>query len=230
MRLENVWFTYDGRRWILRNIDLEVESGESIFIMGPNSSGKTTLLKTMALIYKPSKGRVLVDGRDYWSLKSDERLGIRREITYVHEKPLFFPGTVLENLEYPLIIRGVEPGEARRIVLNRLKDTALGSMVDHSVSSLSSGIQQLLSIMRALLMEPKILILDEPLNHLDLENQARVIEVISSYLTNHNRALIVSTHNPLFASKLASKIYELREGLLKRVRVEDVSRSLAEAA
>ena len=216
IRLRGVSHSYDGRRLVLENIDLDVEKGDIVFIMGPNGSGKTTILKIMGLLLKPVKGRILFEGKDYWSLPVRERLEIRRRVIYVHENPLFFPGTVVENLLYPLYIRGYHREEALELISKMLRENGLIDVMDKRVDELSSGILQILSILRAMLTNPDLLLLDEPLNHLDLKNQLRVIRILKEYLSA-GKTLIVSTHNPLFPRRMGGRTYELGNGRLREI-------------
>ncbi len=216
IRLCGVSHSYDGRRLVLENIDLDVEKGDIVFIMGPNGSGKTTILKIMGLLLKPVKGRILFEGKDYWSLPGRERLEIRRRVIYVHENPLFFPGTVVENLLYPLYIRGYHREKALELISKMLRENGLIDVMDKRVDELSSGILQILSILRAMLPNPDLLLLDEPLNHLDLKNQLRVIRILKEYLSA-GKTLIVSTHNPLFPRRMGGRIYELGNGRLREI-------------
>ncbi len=216
IKLCGVSHSYDGRRFILQNIDLEVGKGQIVFIMGPNGSGKTTILKIMGLLLKPTKGRILFEDRDYWSLRERERLEIRRRVIYVHEKPLFFPGTVIENMLYPLYIRGYHREEALELINKMLEENGLINIIDKRVDELSSGTLQILSILRAMLPTPDLLLLDEPLTHLDLENQLKIIKILKQYLSM-GKTLIVSTHNPLFPRRMGGRIYELNNGSLREI-------------
>jgi len=113
IKLVDVWFRYPKRKeWILKGITTSFKPGETNIIMGANGSGKTTLLKIAALLYKPCKGKVLVDGKNFWELDKNKRLLLRRKIVYVHEKPILLRGSVIYNIAYGLILRGIKVDKA----------------------------------------------------------------------------------------------------------------------
>jgi len=225
IKLDNLWYRYLGSsRWSLKNISLEL--GEEItVILGPNGSGKTTLLKLASLIYKPIKGRVEINGKDFWSIKrADERTSIRRSIVYVHENPILIRGTALENIAYGLIIRGYEKERALRIADRLMESFNAGHLKERSRSNLSAGEAQLVSIMRALAISPSILLLDEPITHLDLEKRKALIRMLRSKLKEGLR-LVMATHDHQMAAELADKIVLLEDGeIIAEGRPEEVLR------
>jgi len=106
IKLRGVWHHYpDASSWALKDVSVELGSGGITLVAGHNGSGKTTLLKIAALIYRPTRGEVTVNGRDFWILEEAEKIMVRRRITYIHEKPVLTRGRVLENIMYPLRIR-----------------------------------------------------------------------------------------------------------------------------
>ncbi len=226
MRLENVWFHYPGStKWVLRGVNLSINSSKIIIVLGPNASGKTTLLKTIALIHRPQRGRILIDNRDYWSLNEDVRLSVRRRIVYVHEKPILFRSTIIDNLVFPLIIRGIDRGEASRMVENFLSSHGLEKILERRINELSSGEAQIISLLRAILVEPDILVLDEPMNYLDLDKRRLVIEFIKN-LRNKGKAIVIATHDYYTALFIGDEFYEIREGKMEQVSITTIKNYL----
>lgn len=214
IRLRGVSHSYDGRRLVLENIDLDVEKGDIVFIMGPNGSGKTTILKIMGLLLKPVKGRILFEGKDYWSLPVRERLKIRRRVIYVHENPLFFPGTVVENLLYPLYIRGYYREKALELISKMLRENGLIDVMDKRVDELSSGILQILSILRAMLPNPDLLLLDEPTEGL-APVVVKTLEEQIKKLKETGISILLAEQNIKTAMNLGDRVYIIEGGRIK---------------
>lgn len=179
IELRDIWHQYSGMpTWVLENVSIELESGKIILISGHNGSGKTTLLKIAALIYRPLRGEVMVDGRSFWEMNDAEKIVVRRRITYVHEKPMMIRGSVLENIMYPLKLRGFSLSnviEKARIIMDELE---LIELANKSAKELSAGQSQLIAIARALAMEPELIFLDEPFAYLDSRRSKLVAEAL----------------------------------------------------
>jgi len=214
IELRDVWFTYPGSREpALRGVSIAIRSGEAVLVQGPNGSGKTTLLKIIALLYRPSRGSVLVDGEEYWGRDPSTRLRIRRRVVYVHEKPILLRRSVLENVLLGLRIRGVEDAEER--ALRVLRELGIEELAKRSWRELSAGQAQLVSIARALAVEPEILLLDEPLAHLDRDRRAVLVEVLRR-LKRSGVGIVIASHWP--RSEVVDlgldKVFEMSGGAL----------------
>lgn len=215
LKLVDVWYKYPGdNRWVLKGVSYEFRIGMIYVVLGPNGSGKTTLLKTASLLYRPLKGRILTWDMDYWNLPRDKRLVVRRRIIYVHEKPILLRGTTTLNIAYGLIIRGVDKGEALERARRLLSDLGLDHLADKNVDELSMGEAQITSILRALITKPKLLFLDEPLNHIDIEKRETIIELLEKL--KKNMGIIISTHDTYLAERIADETIIIKNGRITK--------------
>lgn len=213
IRLEGVWFRYPGGGWVLRGVDLELPERGITVVVGPNGSGKTTLLKVAGLIYKPQRGRVEAWGLDAWGSDGRARLEARRRVAYVHEKPVMLRGTVLDNIAYGLKLRGIPPAEARRRAREAARMLGLDSIAGEPASRLSAGQGQLVALARALAVEPRLLLLDEPLAHLDSRARRWVVGLLARL--KERVGVVVATHDYYMATRLADRVVAVEGGLAR---------------
>jgi len=221
IRLEDVWYRYDGGDWVLRGAGLEIREGEVLAIVGPNGAGKTTLMKIAAGIYRPLRGRVEAWGRDLWAAPGAERLALRRRIVYVHEKPILIRGTVLDNIAYGLRIRGLDRDEAQRRAEEAAKLLGIDMLLDRRASGLSRGQQQLVAIARALAVEPRILLLDEPFAHLDREKRRLLLNVLRKQADN-GTGVAVATHDTYLAARVADRAVLVENGRAETGSIDEL--------
>ncbi|MDI9619386.1 MAG: energy-coupling factor ABC transporter ATP-binding protein [Candidatus Nezhaarchaeota archaeon] len=223
IELRKIWFSYSGDRHVLRDVDAQFDRGLTV-VMGPNGSGKTTLLKVSSLLYKATKGKVMVDGVDYWSLKDPDKLRVRREVIYVHESPRVIRGSVLDNLAYGFKLRGLREGEALREVLRLVELLNMKHLAEErAVGGLSIGEKQLIALVRALALKPRYLFLDEPLAHVHLSKRRSVVRVLEDL--KDSSAIVVSTHDPLPLLSVADEALLIDEGrVVFRGRAEEALR------
>lgn len=201
--MRDVWYRYPGARdWTLRSISIEYRPGTMTVLLGPNGSGKTTLMKVSSFIYRPHRGSVYIDERDFWSLEESERLSVRRRVVYVHERPIMIRGSVLDNIVYGLRLRGVDSGEAYRRALEVLRDLEISDIAYRDARETSAGQAQLVSIARALVVDPEIVFLDEPFSHLDRTRRQRLIEILREKRRS-GLGLVVSLHEESLIERLA---------------------------
>jgi tungstate transport system ATP-binding protein len=209
IRLENVWHSYNGASYALKNINLVFRDPGVYIVVGPNGSGKTTLLKILTLILKPSKGRVIVDGEDFWSLTDDKKQIIRRLVAYVHDKPILLHNTVKYNIELGLKLRGEN---REKEVLEYASRYGLIEALEKPAHILSAGQAKAVSIIRALLLKPKLLALDEPFSFLDSTRTRLVLEDIR-LLVEKGSMIIISTHYTYKdLMKIANNVIEIING------------------
>lgn len=207
--LENVWFRYrPGSTWVLKNINLSIRPGNVVAIVGPNGAGKSTLLKVAGLIYKPQRGRVLVDGADAWSSSSKWLEEVRRRIVYVHEVPIMLRGRVIDNLLYPLRIRKVGNGDAKRKIREVSDLLGISGLLEVNVSQLSAGQAKLVALARALVARPEFLLLDEPCAHLDRAKRGILKRAVMS-LIDDGVSVVIATHDLRFAVDIGASFFEL---------------------
>ncbi|HKJ08083.1 MAG TPA: ABC transporter ATP-binding protein [Gammaproteobacteria bacterium] len=200
IRLEQVQRVFqvgDQAVHALDGVDLTIEPGEYVSIMGPSGSGKSTLLNILGLLDRPDAGRYLLEGRDVTGLTDAEQARVRRnQIGFVFQFFHLIPRmTAAENVELPLVLEGVEPAERRRRVDKVLAAVGLSDRARHRPDQLSGGQRQRVAIARATILEPTLLLTDEPTGNLDRASGLDIIEVLEA-LHEHGITLIIVTHDP----------------------------------
>jgi len=188
--VRNVYFSFGGE-WVLENVDFEVDRGEFVAILGPNGAGKTTLLKLIVGLLKPDKGEIRVFGYD----PARDRKKIVEFVGYLPQRETIssdLPLTVRQVLSIPFRALGLKIGEDRMI--EALSKVGLEDKIDSLFNKLSGGQQQRILLARALIGDPKILLLDEPFNGVDVPSQERIIEVLDE-LTKKGTTVIAVVHN-----------------------------------
>ena len=221
LRCESLARTYvsGGREiTVLRDITFELEAGGFLAITGPSGSGKSTLLGLLAGLDRPTRGRVLLDGRDLAALTEDERARVRAEaVGFVFQSFHLIPTlTARENVQVPLELRG-EDGRARADEL--LERVGLGDRGHHYPAQLSGGEQQRVAVARAFAHRPQILFADEPTGNLDAANGQNVVALLGELNRELGTTLVLVTHDPDLAAR-ARRVLRLRDGAV----VEDSAR------
>ena len=180
----------------LRNVSIDIRTGDLLSIVGPSGSGKSTLLGLLGLLDLPTSGVVTVQGRDATSLSDAERSRLRGEaIGFVFQQFHLIPHlTALANVETALLYRGLSAGERSRRAFEALERLGLGDRHDHRPVQLSGGEQQRVAIARAIVTEPLVVLADEPTGALDTANAANIMEIFDG-LQSPERAVCVVTHD-----------------------------------
>ncbi|MBD5608116.1 MAG: ABC transporter ATP-binding protein [Desulfovibrio sp.] len=213
LKLENLSCSYPGapERLVLRDVNLEVRDGEKFGLVGSNGSGKTTLFRCVTGLSK-SAGSIFLNSRRVETEKDFQYLrGVVGYVLQNSDDQLIFP-TVMEDLVFGPLNLGLSPEEARARAEETLLALGLGDYGERISWNLSGGEKKLVAIASILVMRPRLILLDEPLNELDEKASARVRETISSL----NRAAIVISHDMGFLEELGAKIVRLKDGRLLR--------------
>jgi len=203
---------------VLRDVDLALDSGESLAIVGPSGSGKSTLLNIIGTLDRPSAGQVLLDGRDLAAFGERELAKVRnRDIGLVFQLHHLLPQcTVLENVLIPILgaASGDDPTKARERALRLLKRVGLSDRLNHRPGQLSGGERQRVAVARALINEPKLVLADEPTGALDRISGDNLADLFVEINREEGVALLVSTHSMSLAARM-SRAYELCDGTLR---------------
>ncbi len=191
----------------LDHIDLTIEQGGYMAIMGPSGSGKSTLLNMIGLLDRPTAGEYLLNGRETTALSDDEQATVRREqIGFVFQFFHLLPRlTARENIELPMLLAGIEPTERHQRANKLLSDYRITDRAEHRPDQLSGGQRQRVAIARATIMQPKIILADEPTGNLDRANGHEVMEIIER-LNSGGITLIMVTHDPELGARAHEQI------------------------
>lgn len=212
IKLENVHKSF-GKNEVLKGINLHIEQGQVVVIIGPSGSGKSTVLRTMNYLEEPTSGKVIVDGMD---LSDKKKLNdVRAEVGMVFQNFNLFPHmTVMENLTLAQTkVRKTSMDEAKKIAQALLDRVGLADKANAYPDSLSGGQKQRVAIARALAMKPKVMLFDEPTSALDPEMVSEVLDVMKS-LAEEGMTMVIVTHEMGFAKKVADRVLFVDGGLI----------------
>ncbi len=206
-RVQRVFQVGDQAVHALRDIDLRVDAGEYISLMGPSGSGKSTLLNVIGLLDRPSAGTYRLEGREVTGLSEAEQSRVRRDkIGFVFQFFHLVPRlTAAENIELPLMLAGQAPAARRVRVQRLLADYGLAARADHRPDQLSGGQRQRVAIARATVMEPGVLLTDEPTGNLDRASGKDVMALLEG-LNAGGVTLIVVTHDPEIGARARRRL------------------------
>ena len=203
-----------SRVHILKSISLEIGRGEAIGLVGPSGSGKSTLLMTMAGLERPDQGRIIIDGEDLSGLDEDGLARFRgRNIGIVLQSFHLIPTmTALENVAVPLELAGEDDAFDRAAA--ELEAVGLGGRLTHYPAQLSGGEQQRVALARALVVDPALLIADEPTGNLDEATGKGIVELLFRLKTERGATLVLVTHDPGLAAQ-CDRVIRLRSGRIE---------------
>jgi len=219
----------DVRVRAIRGLDLAVERGDFVAVMGPSGSGKSTLLNILGCLDRPTAGSYLLDGLDTSKSSPDEYAAIRNgKIGFVFQGfNLLSRTSALENVELPLFYSRRPPkAKARELAARALEEVGLGARLDHHPSQLSGGQQQRVAIARALVNDPAFLLADEPTGNLDTEMTLEIMSLFQQ-LNERGKTIVMVTHEPEVAA-YTRRVVTMRDGELRSDRRVEERRRAAE--
>ena len=199
----------------LNGVDLRIEAGEFMSIMGASGSGKTTLLNMIGALDRPTEGRVLIKGTNIAELNDDKLAELRnREIGFVFQFfNLMARMSALKNVEMPMAFAEVSPQMRRRKATELLASVGLENRLGHKPSELSGGEQQRVSIARALANNPSVVLCDEPTGNLDSETGKEIITLLRTLNKDRGQTFVIVTHDPLVAG-FVDRIAYMQDGII----------------
>jgi tungstate transport system ATP-binding protein len=193
---------------------LDIARGETLTVVGPNGAGNSTLLLALAHLLKPARGDIRFDGK---SLRAWNDLEYRRRISFVFQAPLLMDMTVEQNVALGLKFRGIPREERRKRVSQWIRALGVESLAERRASQLSGGEAQRVSLARAFVLEPELLLLDEPFAALDPPTHAKLLEDLSTILKQDLKTAVFVTHNLKEAAKLSHRMAVIVDGVLRQV-------------
>ncbi|MGE5491683.1 MAG: ABC transporter ATP-binding protein [Actinomycetota bacterium] len=213
--IERVFHLGDSEVHALAALDLAIDSGEYVAVMGPSGSGKSTLLNLLGLLDHPNAGTYKLEGRDITTLSPDEQAKVRSErIGFVFQSFHLVPRlTAAENIALPMTLAGIPPKERAERVAQALKDYGLEHRADHRPDQLSGGQRQRVAIARATIMRPAMILADEPTGNLDRSTGDEVIRLLEE-LNGKGVTLVIVTHDQALGARARRQLM-MEDGRLK---------------
>lgn len=211
--LSKTFFKEETRIEVLRGLNLKIEKGESLAVLGASGAGKSTLIHIMGMLDHPTGGCLLIDGVNVFEWEERKRASFRNgHIGFVFQFNNLLPEfNALENTMMPALIGGLKKKQAGEKACKLLQEVGLENRIRHKPGELSGGEQQRVAIARALIMEPEILLVDEPTGNLDTETGKKIEDILVNLNVEKKITLVTVTHNKLLAERMSERIL-LRDG------------------
>jgi putative ABC transport system ATP-binding protein len=213
--IERVFRLGDSEVHALHELDLRIDAGEYVAVMGPSGSGKSTLLNLLGLLDRPTAGTYHLEGRDITTLSPQEQAQVRsRRIGFVFQSFHLVPRlTAAENIALPMMLAGVPPAERAQRVMQALDDYGLAERSHHRPDQLSGGQRQRVAIARATIMQPAMILADEPTGNLDRATGDEVIRLLEE-LNTRGVTLIVVTHDAALGRRARRRL-DMEDGMIR---------------
>lgn len=207
-----------GTLEVLKGVDLTVEKGEIVSIIGKSGAGKTTLLQIIGTLDKPDAGSVVIDGVDVFELKEKELADFRnRHIGFIFQFHQLLPEfNALENVMMPAMIARVPEKEAEKRAVQLLTELGMAERLTHKPNELSGGEKQRVAAARAMMMSPDVILADEPSGSLDESNKKELHKLLSQMREQYGQTIIIVTHDKELA-EISDRVIEMKDGVVFRV-------------
>lgn len=223
IRFDDVTKLYEGQsRPALKNVNLNIDKGEFVFLVGSSGSGKSTFLRLILREYRATKGQVFVAGKDLARLHSWQVPGHRRQIGTVFQDFRLLPGkSVYDNVGFALQVIGKPSSQIKKIVPETLELVGLGGKGDRLPEELSGGEQQRVAVARAFVNRPRILIADEPTGNLDPATSVGIMKLLDR-INRSGTTVIMATHDSTIVNQMRKRVIELEDGEVVRDQTKGV--------
>ena len=215
IEFKNIYKTYKNGVTALCDVNVEIKKGEFVFVIGASGSGKSTFIKLLYREEKPTKGEVYVGGINVAKLRNGKVYKLRRKLGIVFQDYKLLPKmTVYENVAFALEIYGLKKTEVRERTLKAIEQVGLIDKLRSYPDNLSGGEQQRVSIARAIVNDPKVLICDEPTGNLDPKTSMEIMKVIEKINTDLGTTIIMATHDEKIVNKMKKRVIVIEKGLV----------------
>ena len=219
IRLKNVEKKYKNGVTAIYDLNLAIEKGSFVFIIGGSGSGKSTLIKMLYREEKPTKGKIVVGGLDVGKIRNSKVYKLRRKLGIVFQDFRLLPKlTVFENVAFALEVIGAPKNEIRIKVLKALEDVGLKNKVHNYPDQLSGGEQQRVAIARAIVNDPKLLLCDEPTGNLDPDRSLEIMKVLEQINKSRGTTILMATHDRETVNKMKKQVITLKDGHLVKYK------------
>lgn len=215
--LKKTYITGKVKVEALRGITVKIEVGDFAAFAGPSGSGKTTFLNLIGGLDNITAGEVFLDGIKINALSQTKLSEIRlKKISYIFQQYNLIPVlTAYENVEYPLLLEGIKSSERKQRILKALQDVHIADLAERKPNDMSGGQQQRVAVARALAVNPKIVLADEPTANLDSKNSASLIDLMRELNESQKVTFVFSSHDPMVMEK-SKRLIILKDGLIER--------------